>query len=94
MSAVFWVSLSEVKSVRTVWVEGRRGEDQICSVVGSVCLSLHITCPGRGCPSRSAASHTLNAHVECQPGKAGTGGRKKKTANEQQRRTQVKSDVH
>lgn len=27
-------------------------------------------------------------------GKAGTGGRKKKTENEQQRRTQVKCDVH
>lgn len=97
------MSLSEVESVRAVWAEGRRGEAQRCPEVGSVCLSAcHMA--GRGCPPPGELPSALKMPVwnamawhgstmrglGLGVGKAGTGGKKKKTANKQQRRTQVK----
>lgn len=98
------MSLREVKSVRAVWAEGRRGEDQRCPKAGSVCLSRGwqgLSSPGE-LPA-TLKTHTWNAvawhsaggsaGLGMGVGKAGTGGRRKKTANEQQRKTQVKLDV-
>lgn len=103
VSPVFCISLAEVESVRAVWAEGRREEDQKCPEFGSVCMShgwQGVSPPGhfkRACGMPRPGMAALRVRESAGGlgwGWKGWHGREEEgIANEQQRRTQVKLDV-